>query len=151
VRNWSAFWRCQVPDQRFDNIVEEALTEVLETMFFTSVIGDAGDGGRGGLLWAKVDFDGQPSGWLSLGVSRSAASDMAETFLGLEEPAGEQLSAEVVRELANMVCGTILSRGESDTHFELSEPSLVAEPPAPSTRRAFELENGVVELCFDIR
>lgn len=138
-----------MPDQLFEGIVEQSLAQVLETMFFTSVAGEGGEGAVDDLVRAKVTFTGQPSGWLSLGVSREAASEMAENFLGLDGPAQEAQATEVVLELANMVCGTMLSRAESDTHFELSEPALIDGPPNGARRRIFELEHGVVEVCLD--
>lgn len=136
-------------DDRFRTIVAEALTQVLETMFFTTVLGPAEGMPPQDLMIARVEFSGQPSGWLSLGITGPAARELAENFLGIDEALDEHQSGEVVRELANMVCGTMLSQVESDTHFELSEPRLVAQASPASLRQTFELENGFVEVSLD--
>jgi CheY-specific phosphatase CheX len=69
-------------------------------------------------------------------------------FLGKEEEEiSDEQTGEVVCELANMFCGSALSRLEAQTTFRLSHPELVAaESGTPfeltGIARWFELESG---------
>jgi CheY-specific phosphatase CheX len=101
--------------------------EVLEKMFFI----EAGDGGPAsdaapGML-VKVAFDGDPPGVFRMSLARAAAAHIAADFLGED---ADSLNAnqidEVAKELANMICGAVLSRIESRATFRLSAPALVA-------------------------
>jgi len=108
--------------------LREAVDEVLETMFFVE------DGGRSAvgrppeeLIEARLNFEGGPSGSFRLRITDGATKTLAADFLGEDAP---ELTAtriaEVVSELANMICGAFLSRvaGE-ETTFRLSPPSAV--------------------------
>jgi len=108
--------------------LREAVDEVLETMFFVE------DGGRSAvgrppeeLIEARLSFEGGPSGSFRLRITDGAANALAADFLGEDAP---ELTAariaEVIAELANMICGGFLSRvaGEATT-FRLSVPSAV--------------------------
>jgi len=135
-----------MPDERFGPAVEESLTGVLETMFFTSVLGDFTGELPLDKITATVSFDGEPSGSFWLAVSRPLAREMAGNFLGCDdEIAGQQLE-EVVREVANMVCGSVLSRVENHSRFDLSEPVVIREAPSAMLHRVFEVESGTVEI-----
>jgi hypothetical protein len=64
-------------------------------------------------------------------VAGGAARSVAADFLGEEEPAlSEQQIGEVVCELANMICGSVLSRVESAITFQLATPRIVAAESA---------------------
>ncbi|HVX67697.1 MAG TPA: chemotaxis protein CheX, partial [Bryobacteraceae bacterium] len=70
-------------------------------------------------------------------------------FLGAEDESGiqEEQVGEVLCELANMICGSVLSRLAGDLAFDLSHPELVAGDGdrtgwLQSAARTFELENG---------
>ncbi|MEO8657340.1 MAG: chemotaxis protein CheX [Bryobacteraceae bacterium] len=133
-------------DERFSLAVEESLTGVLETMFFTSVLGDFTGETAPDKITATLSFNGEPSGSFWLAVSRPLAREMAANFLGCDDEIEEQQSEEVVRELANMVCGSVLSRVENHSRFDLSEPVVVQEAPSATLHRVFEVENGTVEI-----
>lgn len=138
-------------EQQFESALRDAVTEVLETMFFASVGEETAEGCAGDSLIATLRFVGSPSGSFSLAVSREAAVEMAANFLGCEEDeggdeAGSGQPEEVVREMANMVCGSFLSRVEGGSHFELEAPRSAAEFPDEQQRRSFELENGRIEI-----
>jgi CheY-specific phosphatase CheX len=108
--------------------LREAVSEVLETMFFVEAEGQPSDRPPETIIVARVDFEGSPSGTFSLRISEPAANRMAADFLG--EEAAELPPArtlEVVSELANMICGSLLSRVESETAFRLSPPSTAPE------------------------
>jgi hypothetical protein len=81
---------------------------------------------------------------------------MAAAFLGLDEAApSEAQIQEVVCELANMVCGSALSRLEENTRFDLSSPEL---RPAPAgcphggrfLSRGLELEEGPLSVWLQV-
>ncbi len=115
--------------------LRDAVTEVLEKMFFIRILEDPReaqefpartrlDGERE--IAARVTFHGEPSGSLSLRLGRRVARGIAADFLGEEEPEiGEQQVEEVIAELANMVCGAVLSHVESAVLFHLDQPLVV--------------------------
>jgi hypothetical protein len=59
----------------------------------------------------------------------------------------------VVCELANMLCGSLLSRWERDSRFELGPPELdlpgAAIPESAAVRRSFALEDGVLSVWLE--
>jgi len=108
-------------------------------MFFIRSLGDAGEEPRfsGNELTARVTFDGEPPGSLTLRVSRDAARSISADFLGAEEgELTEQQVGEVICELANMICGSVLSRVESAATFRLASPRLGAEEGAGNAGEA---------------
>ena len=76
------------------------------------------------------------------------ARTIGSGFLGKEEAEiSDEQTGEVVCELANMFCGSVLSRLEDKTTFHLSHPELVSVPSGtpfnpPGIARWFELESG---------
>jgi len=120
-----------MPDSKWDEMLAAAAGEVLETMFFTPVYGPAPAGASvsGPRMAARISFQGTPSGVLILSVPEPAARALAANFLASEgdDPLPVSQLRGVVSELANMVCGSLLSRVESEEHFRLSSPELLAE------------------------
>jgi hypothetical protein len=57
---------------------------------------------------------------------------------------------EVVCELANMICGSLLSRLETDTCFELHHPELRSDLPPDAIYRNFDLENGTLRVWLKL-
>lgn len=100
-----------------------AAQEVLETMFFTSVYGISQGSATGKVLFSTLRFKGYPSGIVTIGLSEETVRPMAANFLGLEvdELTLNQLE-QVCSELANMVCGNVLSRTAADRTFRLTHP-----------------------------
>lgn len=124
--------------------LREAVDEVLEKMFFAEAEGPAGqDRPPEELVAAHVDFEGSPSGTLSLRITWEAARGLAADFLGEEvcDIAAEGV-LEVMRELTNMICGSVLSLVESDTTFRLSPPAAAIE-----TARVAEESHGPISHC----
>jgi CheY-specific phosphatase CheX len=123
--------------------LRDAVTEVLQKMFFIRILDDPdpstlSHGGRrappGNEIGAWVDFHGDPSGALLLRLDRSVARTVAADFLGEEErEVGERQVEEVTAELANMVCGAVLSHIESSASFRLDTPRTV-DPRADDGR-----------------
>jgi hypothetical protein len=114
----------------FENAVRERLPEsaqrALETMFFAAPDNVSIDPGRpaGPLIAASLAFQGSPPGRFGLLVSDLFARTLAADFIGCDDPAGlrpDQVTG-VIGELANMICGTVLSDLESDANFDLFPP-----------------------------
>jgi len=126
----------------------ESLDEVLEKMFFVRSLGELDKAADGPALTAHLDFEGDPRGSLTLRVTAAAARSVAADFLGADESElSEKQVGEVVCELANMICGSVLSRVESSAVFQLAAPRIV--PPSEeiagnlsNTRYCVQLSNG---------
>lgn len=128
-----------MPDRLSGPLVADALrnavTEVLEKMFFIRVLEDPREAAEFSTreppcgepeIAARVTFHGEPSGSLSLRLDRRVARAIAADFLGEEEPVLEpRLIEEVIGELVNMVCGAFLSSVESSVTFRLDTPVIV--------------------------
>jgi CheY-specific phosphatase CheX len=134
----------------------ESLDDVLEKMFFIRCFGEPGNHTPEPAVIAHLNFDGDPPGWLTLRVTAAAARSVAADFLGEDElELSERQIGEVVCELANMVCGSVLSRVESNTAFRLAAPRIVASaenlPAAPETAamHAAEIDNGAISVIFN--
>jgi CheY-specific phosphatase CheX len=115
----------------FRQALRDSVDEVLEKMFFAQTLGEPSDVDEAGdslanAVAVELRFEGEPSGSLCLRLTADAAREIAADFLGME---GAEISAgqisEVVRELANMICGSVLSRVESAATFRLGVPRIV--------------------------
>jgi CheY-specific phosphatase CheX len=104
-------------------ILLEATNEVLEVMFFTGVEDQNALDDSVPKVAAELGFHGQPSGRFGVNVSLEAGKQIAANFLGLDEATDSQ-AAEVVCELSNMLCGSVLSRIEAGARFELLHPEI---------------------------
>jgi CheY-specific phosphatase CheX len=140
--------------------VEEYVTasceQVLETMFFTGVIATDGASHRAAepAVKATVRFEGPADGQLSIGMESHTAAALASSFLGRDlqdiTPAD---SSEVASELANMICGAILSRCASSRRFRLSPAHVGATaelPPEYRYRTALQLPEGNLEVSVQV-
>lgn len=118
--------------------------DVLDAMYFTSVMEISDTPAE---LVAKDDyafalrFRGDLRGSFGIRCERATARTLAANFLGEEEDAVDTSeTAEVIGELANMLCGSILSRTGCSNVFALSHPEpMAAELPGmtePSTLHA---------------
>lgn len=133
-----------------------AAADVLETMFFSSVVGDApvSDIPAAGTVAVRLPFSGARAGTFAVRLTAEAAQVVAANFLAEEagEPTAQQVE-EVVCELANMMCGSVLSRLDRDAHFDLGQPVLAdaTETAEASVARAFDIGDGKVAmyLCMD--
>jgi len=124
-----------------------AMAEVLETMFFTSILDSedaAGVPPGAPMLFSRLNFSGVPSGVFEIGIAQDAAHALAGAFLGEEEQeVSEAKTGEVVCELANILCGSVLSRIARGAIFELSRPEITTgQMEAPAVRLDFELPEG---------
>ena len=98
---------------------------VLERMFFIDLLDRLDSGGESPGIAAELSFDGDPPGSFRLAMDVAAARSAGADFLG-ENPralTAGQLE-DVVCELANMICGSVLSQIESSATFRLSKPAI---------------------------
>ncbi len=140
-----------MPELPVQPALQDAVGEVLETMFFVSVLGEASAPPAGDSIISNLRFSGHLSGSFSVAVSREAATILAENFLGCEEQVGEAECQAVVRELSNMLCGSLLSRVERNAHWELTEPRNVADFPEECMRKIFDTDTGLIEVGLTAR
>jgi CheY-specific phosphatase CheX len=139
-----------------DSDLVDAASEVLGMMFFTDVMnGNVPSEPPEKPLTVKVEFQGSSSGMLHMSMARETAEALTANFLGLpmgEVPTEEEVN-NVVNELGNMVCGSFLSKHESEELFDLSKPEILAAagelPTQVATlRRSLELDNGKMVLAL---
>ena len=139
-----------MPESAANEALADAVREVLETMFFACVYAETSGGETGGLIEARLPFAGQWAGEFRLGISPEAARSIAAGFLGLEDEAeiGATQIGDVVCEVTNMVCGSVLSHLGADVAFDLQPPRLVEAGGAGSAPeyavRTFDLGNGTL-------
>src|SRR5262249_42163463 len=95
-------------------------------MFFLCALDEATEESTEYAMAVGVEFEGEPPGSLTLRISCGAARSIAADFLGdYEESISNQQVCEVVCELANIVCGSVLSRIESNATFRLGSPRIL--------------------------
>jgi CheY-specific phosphatase CheX len=142
----------------FQQVLRSSVDEVLEKMFFVEALGESPDSSPGGEkpqaeVAVQVGFLGDPPGSLTLRVTSAAARPIAADFLGCDEDSvSDRQMEEVVCELANMICGSLLSRVESATTFHLAAPQIVPPTEFPATGRAtsfcaVDLSNGTLTVA----
>ena len=110
-----------------ETALAESVREVLEKMFFVDLADSpSGESLTSGFA-AELSFDGDPPGSFGLALDQVAARSATGDFLGNDSAdLSEEQLKEVVCELANMICGSVLSRIESSATFRLSKPAIVA-------------------------
>ena len=130
----------------------DALQEVLGTMFFSDAAPVACEHHLAG-EWsaARVTFTGVPAGELRLMLSPGLALIFAASFLGIDEQEVTPETADQVNcELANMICGAILSRLHPDSLVALSAPELTPvdfEHPG-SIHQCFAIPEGTLAISL---
>jgi CheY-specific phosphatase CheX len=140
-----------MPVEDLERHLRPACEEVLETMFFTSVMDTAAKSTEcdDPLIAFRLTFSGARSGAFEVRTSEASARSLAAGFLGeIEADVTGERAGEVVCELANMLCGSVLSRMDAAAVFELSHPE-PAEPriEAGSAVCRFQLPEGTFEVA----
>lgn len=151
--SWSEFWESPVSDVTFESALRDSAVEVLQKMFFICDDGTPAPEGDNGTpeIAVRLTFEGTPPGWLALRVGKMAARSIAADFLGEEEwMMTDRQAEEMVCELANMICGSVLSRTESEATFRLSSPLVVPladwVEPENATVHSVALANGALTI-----
>src|ERR1017187_5958667 len=155
--NWSALWGCLVTDTTIHTALSSAVAEVLDCMFFLEVLGEIAEPPpRDETVTVQVSFEGDPPGHFQMRIGRPAANAVAADFLGEDlESLSARQSADVTLELANMICGAVLSRIESRAVFRLGSPQIVADDtgkrgPAEETRCTVETGIGALTVAIQM-
>jgi CheY-specific phosphatase CheX len=146
-----------VTDTTIHTALSSAVADVLERMFFLEGLGEAAEPPpEAETVTVRLSFDGDPPGCFHMRIARPAADAVAADFLG-EDPASltDRQSAEVTLELANMICGAVLSRIESRAAFRLGSPQIVAgqgggRGPAEETRCTVETGSGALSVTIQM-
>jgi CheY-specific phosphatase CheX len=131
-----------------------AASDVLESMYFTSVTGPSEVPLSGAGWTAGLEFKGELSGTFTLRMSMGSARLLAANFFGEEEAdVSETAVADMVGEMANMICGSVLSRMETESHFKLSHPlaevsSDLMQRMDSGVHQLLETDSGVLALCL---
>jgi CheY-specific phosphatase CheX len=147
----------QISPDKTAEVLTVATEEVLETMFFSTIFAEPEETTSRlpeDSVTAQVRFRGNPCGEFTVGLALSAAQSVAENFLGLEPGSiTHQQVCGVVGEMANMICGSVLTRMESDTLFELLTPEILEDGQAArtGTMRLFDVDgNGFLQVTLRI-
>ncbi len=141
------------PADGLADVVERVVAEVLETMFFAEAVpGPCCHDWMGCAVLARVCFEGSHWGEMRLSTSLEASESIACAFLGADPAeATDTARAEVMLELANILCGAILSRLWPESKLALGAPELLAEAgdfPGCRLHRCFELPEGSLAVCI---
>ena len=139
-----------------ERFLETATTEALENMCFFGLMGPIEEMPEGEeRISARLTFQGDANGVFHSTLDSSAAWAIAANFLGEEVPDINLTHVQAVAcELANMICGAVLSIYKKDGHFELSSPEITEKEdcqPDQVVRRVFELETGSIAMAIDLR
>ena len=130
----------------FTPIVTECCAEVLESMYFASVLETSSHPGMNRAPQAdeyafSLRFQGDVHGSFGVSLGAAMARTLAANFLGEQEETLTDVEvAEVVGELTNMLCGSIVSRVEGTSKFALSHPEPFLHEPADLDILTTELE-----------
>jgi CheY-specific phosphatase CheX len=153
--------RIEMESTEVQTALAEAVEEVLETMCFAMVLSSSETAipapAGSDPVHAMLRFEGTPSGVFHLSIPVALARAAGSGFLGRDEEEISDLEAtEVVCELANMFCGSVLSRLEKETIFHLSSPVLVTGDAGfpfvgAGISRWFELEGGTLAVNLDFQ
>jgi hypothetical protein len=144
-------------DALIGSLLASCCEQVLETMFFSPVLGEAEPTESLGQprVHAELLFSGKPSGAFEVDATPSACQTLAASFLGLDEvEVSQEQVDQVLAEFANMACGSALSSLGRVQYFHLnpSETSQMESfsPTVEGIRRAFVLENGTLGVCLRV-
>jgi hypothetical protein len=145
----------------FAELVPDCCGEVLDSMYFTTVmetshpkqLAEAGGGEGTAVDTAEyafsLSFKGDVCGRFGLHMGAATGRGLAANFLGEDEA---ELSAsdvgEVAGELANMLCGAVVSKVEGRSKFVLSHPEAMRLLPnlenEDSLVSRFETDGGTI-------
>jgi hypothetical protein len=139
-----------------DAVLDTIVEEVMELMFFSTVLGPAGARPEGPCITATVQFSGPRTGTLGVCSPQAAVTALAANFLQLEEEDSEKEVDSIFGELANVLCGALLGRMEPAGHFAISVPQVSRSleggglPENTPVRRCVEIEEGALEIGLAI-
>jgi CheY-specific phosphatase CheX len=138
----------------FGAVVVSVASGVLETMFFEEAVATTCDHAWfSTAVSAHLSFEGSHGGEFLLSVSPDTARSIASGFLGLdpEEMSATQLGG-VILELANILCGALMSTLWPESVLSLGSPELVtAEHSFPEAMHCcFNLPEGMLAVSIGL-
>jgi len=137
----------------FERLIAPAVASVLESMFFAEAEEQSEPCFDKCDLQAQVTFFGEVSGILRVRLGEQSARSLSASFLGEDEESLSRIQLEqVVCELANMLCGWIVSRTERDGVWRLGSPELicaVSEEPG-WMQQSFGVEHGALTVSLSL-
>jgi CheY-specific phosphatase CheX len=138
----------------FGAIVVRVAAQVLETMFFEEAVATACEHAwLPTAVTVHVSFEGSHRGEFLLSVAPDTARSIAAGFLGLdpEELTGTQ-AAEVILELANILCGALMSSLWPESVLSLDTPELASAEHAflGAMHCCFTLPDGMVAVSLGV-
>jgi CheY-specific phosphatase CheX len=136
--------------QNFAKYVVPSVEHVLETMFFTGVVAAAEpvEDACDGTIRRTVQFEGPPDGELRIGIPSETATALASSFLGLDtEEVTTEHREQIAGELANMICGSVLSHYSPQSSFRLQVTETSPCGRECDYRVSLELPEGVLNIC----
>ena len=125
---------------------------VLETMFFDEAVATRCDHG-----WiasapsVRLTIAGSYCGEFLLSVSPEVARSIAPAFLGIDpEEISDSQKSQVLLELANILCGSVLSQLQPDSDLMLGapEPIELDEPVHEALHQCFLLPEGMLSVSI---
>jgi CheY-specific phosphatase CheX len=138
----------------------QSIFEVFEKMFYTFL--EPSDVHYLGFdVASDVDFRGPLSGNITLQLSHSMAKHMVSHLLNLplDQVADEQVE-DCVKEAANMICGSFISRADRQNTYDYSPPRFFTTlngtwPSSPaggsrSIRLNFDSDSGRASVIFSL-
>ena len=142
----------------FIPLVSVCCAEVLESMYFTTVLEAFSHPGQNQApkpdeIAFCLRFQGEVHGSFGISIDAAMARTLAANFLGEEEETLTDLEvAEVVGELTNMLCGSIVSRVEGTSKFALTHPEPFIHEAAELDilTTDFETDSGIVHTWIAI-
>lgn len=151
--------QAEVSIEDLDLTLAQSILDVLESMCFTMVDSPAEPPKVDMVPRIEVElrFHGARQGHFWLSFPRTTAGNVASAFSGTECPDDEKI-ANVLSELANMMCGATLSRIPEDGLFDLESPvaTWIVEPRsvtrlAQSCRVDFQIGPEVISAGIHFR
>ena len=125
-------------NDRLQQAAVQAVSNVFETMFFVfleplppeeeGIVPTATDGEW---LHCLIGFAGRIRGKLRLWIPYGLACELATNFLGLETGASASQALDMVKELANMICGNLFSIFDKQQTYILDLPTAELVPVGP--------------------
>jgi len=136
-----------------DALIVTAAAQVLEKMFFTGIetSGNEGDIKMDSPVQVELHFDGPLSGALRLQIDEQVARSLGSSLTCLEpDEFSRDRCVQLAGELANMICGCLLSHLEPEANLALTPPVETPEPTGAKTgiRRWFCLPEGELIIHF---
>jgi len=171
LKSWNVLsrgrWSRPMCKKELQLLLTETMRDVLETSFFADILEERSvdvqlDGSS--VIAASVRFSGAATGSFVVVAETVVARMLAAEFLGEsgEEDDEAALSVpdeEVFKELANILCGSVLSRFSTDRCCSLSQPVICSNEIAgqwkelfsfPYVHSAVRLESGLLAGCWKL-